>query len=228
MTGPSSSLLETVSAILCRTYRIATAVPSPSAFVIGDEGLRRFYGTDVPVRSVGSSDGQGARTLVREFRDGVRAAIYFPDAMIRALEAQPPQRGLHGGNVDAFATMVEEVDHFLFLADRATTGRDVSLFELELHANVSKRLVLTRFLAGRARRLTDGGRVWLDWHLFHRRAWSDPDPRVRQRYHDATRWALRFLDRWERMRLGARLDVLRRFHDATANGKIRLIESLAA
>lgn len=227
MRAPSSCLLEAVSAILRRTYRISAAVPSPSAFVIGDEGLRHFYGTDVPVRSVGASDGQGARTLVRETGDGVRAAIYYPDAMIRALEADPPQRAVHGRNVDAFATLVEEIDHFLFLADRATSGRDVSLFELELHANVSKRLVLARFLAGRARRLTDGRRVWLDWRLFHRGAWSDPDPRVRARYHDATRWALRFLARWERVRPGARLDVLRRFHAATANGKIRLIESLA-
>ena len=90
----------------------------------------------------------GARTLVRETDEGLRASIYYPDRLIRVLEQHPPQHGLCDANVDAFATLVEELDHFLMIVARARSGRPLTLFELELHANVSKHLVLSRFLAG--------------------------------------------------------------------------------
>lgn len=222
-------LLASVAGLLRRTYRIEREVPSPAAFVIGDRGLRRFYADADGVRVAGTAaEGEGARTMVRETGEGVRAAIYLPDAMVRALEADPPQRGVHERNVDAFATFVEEVDHFLCIADRAVLGRPVSLFELELHANVSKRLVVARFLAGRSGRLSERKRVWLEWHLFHKGTWSDPDPAVRQRYADASRWALRFLGRCASLDARERLEALRAFHRASASGKIRLIEGMAA
>lgn len=222
-------LLASVAALLRRTYRIEREVPSPAEFVIGDRGLLRFYARADGVRVAGSAaEGEGARTMVRETGEGVRAAIYLPDAMVRALETDPPQRGVHERNVDAFATFVEEVDHFLCIADRAVLGRPVSLFELELHANVSKRLVVARFLAGRTGRLTERKRVWLEWHLFHKGNWSDPDPAVRERYADAARWALRFLGPWARLGARERLDALRAFHRASASEKTRLIDAMAA
>ncbi len=221
-------LLGSVTGLLRRTYRIEREVPSPAEFLIGDRGLRRFYMGDGDVRICGTAaEGEGARTMVRETVEGLRAAIYLPDAMVRALEVDPPQRGVHERNVDAFATFVEEVDHFLCIADRALLGRPVSLFELELHANVSKRLVVGRFLAGRTGRLSERDRLWLEWHLFHKGTWSDPDPEVRQRYVDAARWAIRFLGRCAPLGPGERLNVLRRFHRASASGKIRLIEAMA-
>ena len=225
----SEPLLESVSGLLRRTYRIGGGVPSPADFVIGDRGLHRFYTGRGQVQVAGTAaEGEGARTLVRESAEGVRAAIYLPDAMVRALEADPPQEGVHDGNIDAFATLVEELDHFLCIADRALERRPVTLFELELHANVSKRLVLARYLTGAGRRLGEGRRVWLEWHLFHKGRWSDPDPRVRQRYADAVRWALRFLGSWARLGADDRLDALRRFHRASVTEKVRLIEGLAA
>lgn len=222
-------LLASVAGLLRRTYRIEREVPSPAEFVIGDRGLRELYAGAQGIRVAGSAaEGDGARTMVRETDEGVRAAIYLPDAMVRALEADPPQRGVHERNIDAFAIFVEEVDHFLCIAERAVLGRPVSLFELEMHANVSKRLVLARFLAGRSGRLSERTRVWLEWHLFHKGTWSDPDPVVRRRYADAARWALRFLGRCAPLGPQERLDVLRAFHRASASGKIRLIEAMAA
>ena len=64
----------------------------------------------------------GARTLVRETREGLRACIYYPDGMIRRLELFPPQRGLGDENVDAFADLVEELDHLLLLAERSAAA----------------------------------------------------------------------------------------------------------
>jgi hypothetical protein len=165
---------------------------------------------------------------VRETQDGIRAAIYLPDDMIRTLEGAPPQHGVHERNVDSFATLVEEVDHFLCIAHRAVQERPITLFELELHANVSKRLVLARFLASRTGKLSEARRVWLDWHLFHKAVWNDPDAQVRQRYVDAVRWALRFLRAASKLGRQERICALRRFHEAQAEGKLHLIRTMAA
>jgi hypothetical protein len=212
-----------VQGLLERTYGMTTGVDAAS-FVIGDLGYRRFF---VEVRSGGPE--RGARTLVRETDEGVRAAIYFPDGMIERLEAHPPQRGVGEWNVDAFAALIEEVDHLLCIAEAAHRGRPVSLLELELHADVSKALVLARFLAGSSGRPLDAGRrTWLRFHLFHKGEWAGEDPAERARYHEAARLALRFLDGLERCPPHARLQVLRDFHAVGGAGKRELIGRLQA
>jgi hypothetical protein len=196
--------------------------------VIGDHGLRTLYGR-ARGALIESGDGQGARLLVRETSAGVRASLYLPDAMIRRLEAFPPTRGVGEQNVDAFATLVEEIDHLVVLADRVCANRPVSRFELELHANVSKWLVLSRFVIGRRTRLRERDRLWLRWHLFRKHEWVEHDPRVRRRYRDASRHAVRFLDGWSRSSPASRrIDLLRRFHDAPIDEKLELIRALAA
>jgi hypothetical protein len=165
---------------------------------------------------------------VREGPEGLRACIYYPDELIATLEAHPPQSGLDDRNVSEFAVLVEELDHLLCIADRARDRRPLSRFELEMHANVSKHLVLARFLAGSRSRLDPRGKAWLRWHLFHKADWSDGDPEVRQRYVDAARWGMRFLDAMEALRPQERLRALRSFHEASASSKLRLIETLRA
>jgi hypothetical protein len=88
--------------------------------------------------------------------------------MIRHLEAKPPQRGVNEDNVDAFAVLVEELDHLLVTAERAHAGRGVSLLELEIQANVSKELVLSRFLTRRGRISDDDRRAWVKISRFTR------------------------------------------------------------
>lgn len=224
------SLLDSVQILLERTYRIRSGVGDIGRFVIGDAGYRHLYRGEI-VESVGTLPeefGQGARTLIRETREGLMARIYYPDAMIRRLEAYPPGRGLGDLNVDAFSVLVEEADHLLCIAERARDERPISLFELELHANVSKHLVLARFLAGTSGRLDNYRRAWLRYHLFHKVAPSDSDPAVRARYADAVRWAIRMLDAVARLRPAERVLALRQFHAASAQGKLELIGRLAA
>jgi hypothetical protein len=228
MSAPT--LLESVQLLLERTYRIRSGLGEIGRFVIGDAGFRELYrdGEHDGVGTDPGRDGSGARTLVRETDEGVRACIYYPDAMIRCLEAHPPHRGLGDENVDAFAVFVEEADHLLCIAERARDGRPVSLFELELHANVSKELVLARYLAGQATRLDERRRAWLRYHLFHKGSAADTDPAVRARYDDAARFALRFLEAAGRLVRAERLETLRRFHAAGAQHKLELIGKLAA
>jgi hypothetical protein len=222
----SASLLESVHGLLERTYRIRSGLDALAPFVIGDAGYRELYGDREVAARVSTPDGQGAMTLVRQTSDGVSVRVYFPDAMIRRLEAHPPQRGVGGRNLDAFATFVEEVDHLLVIAERSRRERPVSLFELELHANVSKFLVLARFLAGRAGRLTPSRRLWLRDRLFERPV-IDDDPSVRDRYRDAARWGLRLIESLGARPAAERVRTLRSFHDAGVAAKLRLIDRVS-
>jgi hypothetical protein len=216
----SPPLLDSLFGLLRRTYALSAPLLPIGCYVIGDAGLRTLYPKGES--GVRSEAGAGARLLVRDTGAEVRACIYYPDAMIRRLEERPPQRGLDGDNVDAFAVLVEELDHFLVAAERAHAGRGVSLLELEVQANVSKDLVLSRFLSPRGRRVDPNRRAWLRRQLFHERAYCDDDPTVRGRYDEASRLALRFLGALERLPARLRLETLRRFHRASLAGKTEL------
>lgn len=219
MSAPT--LLAAVHGLLTRTYALTARLDAIERYVIGDAGLARLY-DGRPGTAVGSATGEGARLLLREEGGALRATVYFPDALIAHLEERPPQRGLDDRNVDAFAVFVEEIDHLLVAAERADAGRGVSLLELELHANVSKYLVLARFLAGRAKRLGPARRAWLMHQLFEKPQYSDPDPEVRERYVAAGRNAARFLMTLERLSPQARIDRLRRFHRQDLSGKLAM------
>lgn len=226
MSAPRPSLLDTVHGLLRRTYELRAAPLELTRFVIGDRGYAMLYGGE-RFRSIRTLSALGARTLVRETPDGIRATVYYPDAMIRQLERHPPQHGLSEANVDAFAVLVEELDHLLVIAERARADRPVTLFELELHANVSKHLVLSRFLAGSARRLDPAKRAWLRHHLFDGVRYSDSDPAVRRRYREAARWAVRLVDELPAVPPRRRLDTLRRFHRTSAAETLGLIRDMA-
>lgn len=222
----SDSLLESVRGLIERTYRIRSGLAEIGQFVIGDRGFRRLYASSRGGHDIGSADGQGARTLVRETERGVVACIYFPDAMIRQLEAYPPQCGVRQENLAAFSTFVEEIDHLLVLAERSLGERPVSLFELELHANVSKYLVLARFLAGCSDRLSADRRIWLRRRLFDDVRFCDDDSEVRRRYQDAARSAVQLIDGLGALVPAARLAALRRFHTVGVADKLRLISEI--
>ena len=231
------SLLESLQGLIERTYRMVTGVREIGRFVIGDEGYRRLYtagggaasrAPGPPPPAAAGAAGGGARVLVRDGPTGVAARIYYPDILIQTLETHPPTRGLGEPNVDPFAVFVEELDHFLLIAERTRRGRPVSLLELEMHANVTKYLVCALFLsrsskAPRGGRAAAEDRLWLRWHLFEKAEFNEPDPEVQTRYRDAARYAHRFLDRLDAEPTApARLARLRAFHDSSPQQKLQL------
>lgn len=224
---PATSLVERVQGLLERTYRIESGITDIGRFIIGDAGYRALYAGRRVVTSADAAGPTGARTLVREAPDGIRVCIYYPDRLIQRLEAHPPERGVTDENVESFATLVEEMDHFLCIAERAADTRPSTLFELELHANVSKHLVLSRFLAGDRPRLRASQRAWLDRRIFEDGEEGAGDPAERARYRDAAAWALRFLRSLDGVRGEARVTVLRRFHALSSPEKVELIARLA-
>ena len=155
--------------------------------------------------------------------------MYYPDEMIRRLEDHPPQHGLVRRLERRRLRHVWSrrwTTLLLHRREERRRKRPVSLFELELHANVSKYLVLVRFLAGSRGRLTEERRDWLHRRLFDDVEFCDEDPAVRQRYRDAARWAVRLIGTLAGLDGPGCVDALRRFHRAGVPGKLRLIERL--
>ncbi len=211
------SLLEKLQGIIERTYDLETGVRDIGRFVIGDEGYRRRYGRLDAAGGIVSRVGSvstGARTLVRESDGGLAVSIYYPDSMVACLERNDPTRRLDAANVDAFTVLVEELDHFLVIAERYRSGGEMSLMDLELHANVTKYLVMKLFVGKmrRARRLGARDAAWIRFHLFDKTDFAEPDPEVRARYRDATRLAARYVRAVDAMPPAGALAELRRFH----------------
>ena len=121
------SLLESIQGLIERTYDMRPGLPDVARFIIGDRGYRALYAEGRTSAALAGSAETGARTIVRETREGLRACVYYPDALIHQLERHPPSRGVGDENVEAFATLVEELDHLLLLAERARHDRPLKL-----------------------------------------------------------------------------------------------------
>jgi hypothetical protein len=228
------TLLEQVRGLIERTYDHASGLGPLSPYLIGDLGYRRLVSGHTVLRRVEAAGtaalpgapAPGAQLLLRTDPGGtLRAALYFPDRLIRALEEDPPGRGLNAGNVDAFAAFVEEIDHLLLVAARWHGGPALSLLELELHANVTKDLAVRFFLAraGAGGPLPPEAVAWCRYHLFEKSRFTDPDPAIRERYRDAAAYALRYLRRLARLPASSRLTDLRRFSRMSHHQKLRLL-----
>ncbi|HXH28722.1 MAG TPA: hypothetical protein VNL37_06730, partial [Candidatus Polarisedimenticolia bacterium] len=172
-------------------------------FVIGDAGYRALYAGRA---ETATPSAPGARLLVREGPAGLRAALYYPDALVRHLERHPPLSGLGDVNIDAFSAFVEEIDHLLTLACRAAERRPISLLELEHHANVTKYLVVVHVLGRqlRRRRIPEALRLWARHHLFEKYAEGGEDGQGQDRYRQAARLARRYVLHLERLTIEAR------------------------
>jgi hypothetical protein len=211
-----------------RTYDLDTGISDLSSFIIGDEGYDRFYASGPVARKVGAADPATAGTLLRTDDDGLRAALYLPDRLVENLERHDPTRSLRDENVDDFATLVEELDHLLTVADRHRSRAEMSLLELELHANVTKELTLALFVARMrgSSRLGEADRGWVRHHLFDKVEYCEEDPELRARYRDAAALAVHYLDHLRGLPAADRPVELRRFHRRSHHEKLAQITRL--
>lgn len=225
---PGRALLLELQKLIERTYDLDTGISDITPFLIGDRGFREFYGQAQLVQKVGAAAPSQARILLRESDGALRLSLYYPDSLVENLERFDPTRQLQDQNVDDFATLIEELDHFLTIADRHRGGAEMSLLELELHANVTKTLTLELFVA-RMRRdgpLREEDRIWVRHHLFEKGKFVDKDPEVQARYRDASALAVRYLDYLMTLKAVERVRELRRFHRRSHHEKLAFIFNL--
>jgi len=200
-------LVEVLKSLIERTYGIPSLIGDLAPFIVGDEGFRRLY-----AGAGGDAHRSGARVLVRESPGPLRAAFYCPDSLVRHLERFNPLYGLGDVNVGEFGVLVEEIDHLVTLAHRASEGRAVTLLELEHHANVTKYLAVMHFLGRQTgrRQVAEPLRQWARHHLFERL--SGGDGAAERRYREAARLAWQYLRIFETLAPRERSVEIRAFH----------------
>ncbi len=162
----------------------------------------------------------------------VGISVFLDEAMLERLARADPFDALNGENVTDFWTVLEGVSHFLYLGWNAGHDRPVTLFELELQAEIDKYVSSLWLLK---RQQPQRFPVELH-HLLFERSRIDPalaGERIGM-YQRADRYASRFCHRLAR-RLDSslasvRLETmaeLRRFYRLGHQRKSRHIDALA-
>jgi hypothetical protein len=208
-----------------KTYALDTGITNIEQYIIGDKGYKEFYAKEKIVTVVKSCS--GAKVLIRDAGDTLKVSIYYPDELIRELEDNDPRLGLHDGNVDLCASFVEELDHFLFIAQNFKQHRPFSLLELELQANVTKYLILKYFVAlqNKSLKLSKFDKEYIRYHLFYKRKYDIEDASERKRYEDAGKFGMIYTKYIDLLPQEDRLRDLRQFSRMTCPSKIRHIQS---
>ncbi len=192
-------------------------------FLTTDADLARRLDGGTAARAIGE------KLLVREEENGVAVSLYLDAAVMEMLAENDPLRSLNEDNLDGFLTALEGVSHFLYLVWNARHGRGISLFELELQAEVDKFAAAALLLARQQRRRVP--------RSLHERLFAAPqyDPQMnrdeQQRYRSANDYAARYCARLRRDCLQDRraslVRELRRFYRLTHRHKLAHIARLS-
>jgi hypothetical protein len=144
----------------------------------------------IPPEEAGAYPGDGSRTLVKQDGDELRVAVVLEESVTRRLGEADPRVRLDGHNLDPFATLTEEVSHFVYLMFCARAERSITQLELELQGEVDKYLTALAFLSLQTEGAASPG---LREALFRRyRLAHHVTPERAERYHAASRLADRY------------------------------------
>jgi hypothetical protein len=208
-----------MQALLARLYDAPVEYDAQDFLITDRDKLVELLGQD----AAPTSDEQ---VFVTHDRDGVRIGLYIDHAVLERLARHDPIVALDGRNLHDYCTALEGVSHFHYLMWSLVRGREVTLLELELQAEVDKYAsaltLLTRQGEGRFPKS-------LHARLFDRISFLPQlDSTSRQRYEEANRHAARYCRSLEerflqrsRSRPEAWLSELRRFFRCSHQEKIR-------
>jgi hypothetical protein len=132
------------------------------------------------------------KLLIAEADGEADVALYLERELLERLERHDPLTKLDGGNLADFWSALEGVSHFIYYAWNAARDKDVSLFELELQAEVDKFVTTGMLLREQTGRKQNGLHGWL---------FDSPTLAVelgeheRERYRRANRYAAKYCRR---------------------------------
>ncbi len=110
-------------------------------FVFSDAVLAQQLESDTQSRQIPE------KLLIRQHSDGLDISLFLHQDILQNLQQDNPNQALHHGNLADFCTVTEGVSHFVYLIWNAHHDRSVSLFELELQAEVDKYVMAAALLA---------------------------------------------------------------------------------
>lgn len=212
-------ILGRMQALLARLYD-APVEHDVEDFLLSDRArVAQLSGED----TMNSTDEQ---VFVVEDDSGVQVGLFVAPEVLERLERSDPLSRLDDANLPDYCTALEGVSHFHYLIWSAARGRNVSLLELELQADVDKYASALTLLT---RQRNGAFPASLHQRLFHRvRYLPDLNAESRRRYEEANRHAARFCRSLEERFLRRRsqrpeafLSELRRFFRCGHQEKLR-------
>lgn len=142
------------------------------------------------------------QVLFREDAGDAELCVYIDADVVARLQRRDPLQTLGEDNLADFCTAMEGVSHFQYLVWCIAHGRQLSLLELELQADVDKFAVAVCLLRQQGHADLPRG---LHRRLFEDVGYvTDQTPEVRRRYEEANRHAARFCERLQRRHFGRR------------------------
>jgi hypothetical protein len=150
------------------------------------------------------------KLLIAEADGEADVALYLERELLERLDRHDPLTKLDRGNLADFWAALEGVSHFTYYAWNAARDKAVSLFELELQAEVDKFVTTGMLLREQTGRDPSGLHGWLfDWPTLS----AELAEHERERYRRANRYAARYCRRLE--------PTLARDDDAAAQRELR-------
>ena len=214
--------LESLQARLQDIYEVESAY-NVDNFVFSDPALAEVLDSSQGARQIPE------KLLIREHADGLDISLYLDRQLLEILQQDNPHTRLHAGNFAAFCTVVEGISHFVYVLWNACRDRAVTLFELELQAEVDKYVMAAAVLAEQS-----GGVLPVNLHqvLFDKPTY---DPQLngdeQKRYAEANRFARHYCARLHQrlIQLGDGVSItreIRRFYRLLHRDKIERINCL--
>ena len=132
------------------------------------------------------------KLLIAEADGEADVALYLERELLERLERHDPLTRLDGENLADFWSALEGVSHFTYYAWNAARDKAVSLFELELQAEVDKFVTTGLLLREQTGREPGGLHAWLfDSPTLD----AELAGHERERYRRANRYAARYCQR---------------------------------
>ena len=124
-------ILRRMQALLARLYD-APVEHDVQDFLLTDRAeLQRFVGAQAEVMS-------DEQVVIMHQGDSVRIGLFIEREVLERLVRRDPLQVLDDDNLRDYCTALEGVSHFHYLMWQLARGRNVSLLELELQAEVDK------------------------------------------------------------------------------------------
>ncbi|HUQ53154.1 MAG TPA: hypothetical protein VM692_13095 [Gammaproteobacteria bacterium] len=176
----------------------------------------------------GSLDAGGRQSdeklLIAESNGEADVALYLEQELLDRLARRDPLLRLDSENLADFWSALEGVSHFIYYAWNAARDKPVSLFELELQAEVDKFVTTAILLRAQTGREPSGLHGWL---FDSPTLAAELDDEERERYRRANRYAARYCSRLSPDRSDAEAvqSELRRFYRLSQASKLAHIDS---
>jgi hypothetical protein len=87
------------------------------------------------------------KLLVHQHDEGLDISLFLDRDILKNLRQDNPTQALHRGNLADFCTVTEGISHFVYLIWNDHHERSITLFELELQAEVDKYVMAAALLA---------------------------------------------------------------------------------